>query len=110
MPGVEYKITVSGKNALGIEGKKQQFSFQMMSKDKKNGTDNVTRDTQLVLKGPTTTWSKADFFVEAAFDTCDTQIIRPIVTVSKKMIVYCILSFFFAHSGHPGPSPSSTQG
>ncbi|PSN42435.1 hypothetical protein C0J52_15939 [Blattella germanica] len=80
MEGVEYKITVSGKNTLGIEGPKQQFSFKVMPKEQKSRADDPGASSQLTLKGPATTWSKAEYFVEAVIDTCEPQIVRPTVT------------------------------
>ncbi|KAJ9573568.1 hypothetical protein L9F63_009053, partial [Diploptera punctata] len=80
MPGIEYKISVSGKNVLGMEGKKEQFTFRVMPKDNKNGTGNITKHSQLILKGPTRTWSKGNYIAEAVIDTCDIQILKPVVT------------------------------
>jgi CRISPR/Cas system CMR-associated protein Cmr5 small subunit len=82
MPGIEYKISVSGANMLGIQGERQQFSIQVMPDTKKSDSEVEISSSQLVLKGPAITLSNAVSYVEATFVSCVPQVMRPNLIVS----------------------------
>jgi hypothetical protein len=82
MPGIEYKVSVSGINMLGIQGEIQQFTFQVMPDTKKSDSEAEIVLSQLVLKGPAITLSNAVSYIEATFVSCVPQIMRPNLNVS----------------------------
>jgi hypothetical protein len=84
MPGVEYTVSVSGINMLGIQGKAKQFSFQVMPNTMKSDPKNEISLSHLVLAGPATTVSNADTYVEATFTSCEPLIMAPILNVSMQ--------------------------
>ncbi|XP_023723547.1 uncharacterized protein LOC111873237 isoform X4 [Cryptotermes secundus] len=77
MPGIEYKVSVSGVNMLGIQGETQQFSFQVMPHTKKSDSEVEIISSQLVVKGPAVTLSNAVSYIEATFVSCVPQIMKP---------------------------------
>lgn len=82
MPGIEYKVSVSGVNMLGIQGETQQFSFQVMPHTKKSDSEVEIISSHLVLKGPAVTLSNAVSYIEATFVSCVPQIMKPNLNVS----------------------------
>jgi hypothetical protein len=82
MPGIEYKVSVTGTNMLGTQGKTQQFSFQVVPNTKKSGSEDEISSSQLVLVGPATTLSNAITYIEAKFVSCEPQVRKPSVNVS----------------------------
>jgi hypothetical protein len=82
MPGIEYKISVSGVNMLGVQGETQQFTFQVMPDTKNSDSEAEISSSQLVLKGPAITLSNAVTYIEATFVSCVPQIMRPNLNVS----------------------------
>lgn len=82
MPGIEYKVSVTGVNMLGIQGETQQLSFQVMPDTKKSDSEVEIISSQLVLKGPAITLSNAVSYIEATFVSCVPQIMKPNLNVS----------------------------
>jgi hypothetical protein len=86
MPGIEYKVSVSGFNVLGVQGETKNFSFQVMPKTTRSDSEDQISSSQLVLKGPTVTLSNAASYIEARFVSCDPQILVPTLNVSTRFI------------------------
>ena len=86
MPGVEYKVSVSGINILGVQGETKNFSFQVMPKTMRSDSEDQISSSQLVLKGPTVTLSNAASYIEARFVSCDPQIMVPTLNVSTRSV------------------------
>lgn len=84
MPGIEYKVSVTGINMLQMQGKTQQFSFHVMSNTEKSDSVDEINSSQLVLVGPTTTLSNAVSYIEAKFVSCKPQIMMPTLNVSMQ--------------------------
>lgn len=86
MPGIEYKVSVSGINMLGVQGETKNFSFQVMPKTTRSDSEDQIKSSQLVLKGPAKTLSNAASYIEAGFVSCEPQIIVPTLNVSTQSI------------------------
>jgi hypothetical protein len=86
MPGIEYHVSVSGINMLGVQGETKNFSFQVMSKTMRSDSEDQISSSQLVLKGPAMTLSNTAFYIEATFVSCDPQIMVPTLNVSTQSI------------------------
>lgn len=86
MPGIEYKVSVSGINMLGVQGETKHFAFQVMPKTVRSGSEDQVSSSQLVLKGPATTVSNAALYIEATFVSCDPQIMIPTLNVSIQYV------------------------
>jgi hypothetical protein len=86
MPGIEYKVSVSGINMLGVQGETKHFSFQVMPETMSSDSAGQVSSSQLVLKGPATTLSNTASYIEAMFVSCDPQIMMPTLNVSTQSI------------------------
>ena len=86
MPGIEYKVSVSGINMLGVQGETKNFSFQVIPKTTRTDSEDQIISSQLVLKGPSMTSSNAASYIEARFVSCDPQIMVPALNVSTQAI------------------------
>jgi hypothetical protein len=86
MPGIEYQVSVSGINMLGVQGETKNFSFQVMSKAMRSDSEDQISSLQLVLKGPAVTLSNTASYIEATFVSCDPQIMVPTLNVSTQPI------------------------
>jgi len=86
MPGIEYKVSVSGINMLGVQGETKNFSFQVMPKTTRSDSEDQIISSQLVLKGPTMTLSNAASYIEARLVSCDPQIMAPALKVSTQAV------------------------
>jgi hypothetical protein len=86
MPGIEYKVSVSGINMLGVQGETKNFSFKVMPKTMRSDSEGQISSSQLVLKGPAMTLSSAASYIEARFVSCDPQIMVPPLNVSTQSV------------------------
>ena len=86
MPGIEYKVSVSGINMLGVQGETKNFSFQVMPKTMRSDSEDQISSSQLVLKGPAMTLSNAASYIEARFVSCGPQIMVPTLNVSIQSV------------------------
>ena len=86
MPGIEYKVSVSGINMLGVQGETKNFSFQVLPNTMRSDSEDQISSSQLVLKGPAMILSNAASYIEARFVSCDPQIMVPTLNVSTQSI------------------------
>jgi len=86
IPGIEYKVSVSGISMLGVQGETKNFSFQVMPITTRGDSEDQIRSSQLVLKGPAVTLSNAASYIEATFVSCDPQIMVPTLNVSMQYV------------------------
>jgi hypothetical protein len=93
MPGIEYKVSVTAVNLLGMQGKTRQFSLQVIPYTKNSDSEDEISSSQLVLVGPATTLSNAVSYIEAKFVSCEPQVMRPALNVSMQP-EKCFPSYF----------------
>jgi hypothetical protein len=86
MPGIEYKVSVSGINILGVQGEKKNFSFQVMPRTTRSDSEDQISSSQLILKGPAVTLSNTASYIEATFVSCEPQIVVPTLNVSTQSL------------------------